>query len=534
LKFCPNCRAEIRFEGAKFCSECGYSFVQNIKSEDIKPERHATTELEFDISELGKKLEEVVEKIYNTKGYLTKRRQRLVGESGTRSEIDIIAKKGNRVIAIECKNYSFPVGIDKVRDFSEKLRDLRLDGVFVALSGLTKDAEQFAASRHIETLDSGELMEKWWAISVGRGESVKGQSLNVEYALPLNVTFTQATKIEVINKEKVRVSEAELIFHPYFFAEYTFRAHFKDPTKKLHRFKDSDTIFVDALDGSVLNPMPEKGLGIIKAIKTITSPDFKTENARTQKLLSELRSDCPTSTYSIQIAEDYKVHKLKPAISPKQAAEAAIDFITQRNTFEVKYTPKSENNEMFPQLHSVTFVPKRRDIRILHKDVVLIPRWSIEFEACNKTYRREVLACSGNYLEDTMFYCPNHFQIGTISLSKKQAVAVCEVCGQSLCENHVKQCAICKKWLCEEDGVDCSICKKRFCKEHTLYSCAICGEQLCEECVATCPICGAKYGHNHSLTCSVCGKSVCPRCVITTGFIRKTRTCKICAKNENK
>jgi hypothetical protein len=80
LKFCPNCRAEIRFEGAKFCSECGYSFVQNIKSEDIKPERHATTELEFDISELGKKLEEVVEKIYNTKGYLTKRRQRLVGE----------------------------------------------------------------------------------------------------------------------------------------------------------------------------------------------------------------------------------------------------------------------------------------------------------------------------------------------------------------------------------------------------------------------------------------------------------------------
>jgi hypothetical protein len=526
LSYCPNCGATLA-QKAKFCSECGNPLLGDTKADNSASET-PIEESEVSIFELGNRLEEVVEKIYKSKGYITIRRQRLVGVSGTKSEIDIIAKRGNRAIAIECKNYSYPVGIDKVRDFSEKLRDVQMDGVFVALNGLTYDASQFAEARHIETMDSGELAEKWLAISIGRGESRKGQSLKLDYALPLNVSFTQATKLHLLNKQQVKIANAELIFHPYFLTEYAFAAQFKDPTKGLHPFKDKDTLFVDALDGKVLNPLPEKGIGIFKAIQTIASSNVRLQNARTKKILLELQGKTPQRHYDIEITEDYRVSKLKPAISLKQASESAIDFITEKNTCEINYTPKSEEDKLFQESHSITFVPKRGDIRILRSDVIILPRWSVEFEALNKSYRREVLACSGTVLEDTMLYCPKHFQVGGISFSQKQTVAVCEVCGQSLCEKHLKRCLICNKWLCEEHGVDCEVCQSRFCKEHNIPTCSICNQPLCIACTTSCPICHTTYGIKHSLTCDICRQKVCPNCIITTGFIRKNRTCKGC------
>jgi hypothetical protein len=375
LKFCPSCGAKLKFEDAKFCSECGKSLSESVETKGISQKEYDEENLKASIFELGTKLEEVVEKIYRAKGYTTERRQRLMGESGTLSEIDVVAKKGSRTIAIECKNYSYPVGIDKLRDFNQKLQDLSFQGVFISLNGLTEGAAQFAQSQHIETMDSSELMEKWWRIYVGRGENVRGQSITLESALPLNISYLQATRIDLLNREKIKVSDAELIFHPYFSIEYLFKAQVKDPTRRLHKFEDTDTLFVDALDGRVLNASPEKGLGLLKAIKRITS----------------------------------------------------------------------------------------------------------------------------------------------------------EVCGQSLCDSHVKTCPICKKWLCEEDGIECAVCKNRFCKEHQLLSCSICNKPLCNSCAVVCPICGTKYGVDHVTTCDNCKRNICPNCVTITGFIRKTRTCKKCA-----
>lgn len=174
MKFCPSCGAKLKFEDAKFCSESSKSLSESVETKDTIQEEYDEEDLKASIFELGAKLEEVVAKIYCAKGYTTERRQRLMGESGTLSEIDVVAKRGSRTIAIECKNYSYPVGIDKLRDFNQKLHDLGLQGVFIALNGLTEGAAQFAQSQHIETIDSSELMEKWWRISVGRGENVKG------------------------------------------------------------------------------------------------------------------------------------------------------------------------------------------------------------------------------------------------------------------------------------------------------------------------------------------------------------------------
>lgn len=171
-----------------------------------------------------------------------------------------------------------------------------------------------------------------------------------------------------------------------------------------------------------------------------------------------------------------------------------MDFIIERDTQEIAYTPKTEEDEIFSQPHYVTYVPKKSDIRILHKDIIIVPRWSIEFEAFNKSYRRKILAFSGIILEDTMQYCPKHFKVGAITLAPRKTIAVCEVCGQSFCDSHVKMCPICRKRLCEEDGIECTVCKNRFCKEHQLLSCSVCNKPLCNSCAVVCPICGTKYG----------------------------------------
>jgi hypothetical protein len=529
---CPKCGVVLQSENAKFCSECGSPISFNPKKGTKKTP--VEEDIKTSIFELGQKLEEVVEKIYRAKGYSTERRQRLQGESGTRNEIDIIARRGSRTIAIECKNHSYPVGIDEVRDFNQKLQDLGLQGVFVAYRGLTTGAAQFAESQNIDILDNGELMEKWWALSVGRekGEIQEVFSSRIEYALPLNVDFNRATKVNLSNSGKVKVSSVELIFHPYHAISYKFKAQKRDPTKKIHKFEDSDTLFVDALDGSILNPLPQKSLGgsLIKAIKSISSATAHAENDRAIKLLRELGNIELSQEYTVESKGNYEINKLNALVSPHQAIDFCYEFIIEKNTQKIAYYPKSQRDSIFSESNTITFIPKKSEIRIIKKDMVLIPRWSVEFEAIDKIYQREVLAYSGITLEDTMVFCPNHFKVGAITIAPKSTVAVCENCGQSLCEKHVKPCHTCGKWLCEEHGVDCQICQNRFCNSHQLITCPICHEPICPSCTVTCPICGKKYGKDHTMLCQSCGSTVCPDCMITSGFLRKTRTCKKCIK----
>jgi hypothetical protein len=50
-------------------------------------------------------LEELVEWILKNKDYSTQRRQKLRGRCGALHEIGVLAKRKNKVMAVECKNY---------------------------------------------------------------------------------------------------------------------------------------------------------------------------------------------------------------------------------------------------------------------------------------------------------------------------------------------------------------------------------------------------------------------------------------------
>ncbi len=182
----------------------------------------------------------------------------------------------------------------------------------------------------------------------------------------------------------------------------------------------------------------------------------------------------------------------------------------------------------------MNYVPKIRDLTVVKRDIVVVPRWSIDFDSSNTVYKREVLACSGTVLEDTMKYCPRHWKIGAFSLSSKMTVAVCEICGTTLCENHVSPCPICGRWLCEDDGSLCSVCGRTYCKEHLATTCSICGSKICASCTFVCPGCKRLVGKNHETVCDECGKTECSACITTTGFLRKSRKCRECSTPRKK
>nr|WP_319376126.1 restriction endonuclease [uncultured Methanoregula sp.] len=538
MKFCPECGAKQ--EGSpKFCPECGTKFPPSPESPEVSSPVPSSSELVSSIPkstpqpainshELGLRLEEVVESIYKADGYTTQSRQHMKGAvRGYNNEIDILATRGNEKIAIECKNFKSPVGISQVRDFSVKIQDLGPGwrGVFVGYSDFTEDASQFAESRNIETLDRDEVKEKWFALSVGRSGK-RGEKISIEHGLPVNTGFIPATQLDLINAEKVVISDVKLIYHPYIRYPYHFNKVFLDPMKGKHTFDDRGTVVIDLLDNEILNSSEVRDVGgIAQALTQTFTTKGRQENARRKLILHEVLDNIPLSDITLTIGQDYRVTKLVVNFSKRDVNRIALEYVIDKNSRRVTYSVDS--GSMFPETRNVDFIPEKKDIALDTGEVVYVPKWQIYFNAFGTVYTREVLACSGKTLEDTIAYCPNHFKIGVLEIRKKNS-AVCEKCGSAFCDAHIRQCAVCKIQICENHSVICSSCKKAFCEEHISKICGICGELVCDECAHVCKICEKEVGKEHLVKCDSCGSDVCPNCVTISGLIKKKATCKKC------
>ena len=243
-RFCQECGSELHYS-AKFCPECGKNLSQIPSEKGIQYSKGLLT------SFLGEKMEEAVEKIFQAKGYSTSRRNRLKGKNGITNEIDVIAEKGRKRIAVECKNLKAGIGPDHLRNFYKKLEDLSIrKGYFASNSDFTSGAKILAQQNNITLWNRDNLMELIYSISVGRGYE-HGQRLQLRKALPIKeVDYHSAISLAFKNEEKLE-NESELIYRPYFTIQYIFKARYKDPTRKEHRFKDEGTVYIDAIDGRV-------------------------------------------------------------------------------------------------------------------------------------------------------------------------------------------------------------------------------------------------------------------------------------------
>jgi len=535
MKFCPECGAKL--EGSpKFCPECGTKFTQTIggmAQPSLAPEQPvqdvplSPPQPAVNSYDLGIKLEEVVEAIFRADGYTTQRRQRIPGAKGYHNEIDIIAQRGNDKVAIECKNFSQPVGISQVRDFAEKIIDLGPGwrGIFVGYNDFTEDASQFADSRNIEQIGRDELMEQWLALSVGRFGK-QGEKITIEQSLPVNIDFVTATSLDLVNKEKVAVNDARLVFHPYIRYKYRFKRVFTDPSKEKHTFDDHGVVVIDLLDNEIVNnPMRKNVEGFAQKLTQTFTTKGRQESIGRAAILHEVIDNTPLSQITISIGQDYRVTKLPFDYAKRDVNRTALEYVIDKNSKRITYNVDTKS--AFPETRPIDFIPDRKDISIDIGEVVCVPKWVIHFNVLGTIYTREIFACSGKKLEDTIAYCPHHFKLGFLEVRQKN-FAICEKCGIASCKDHGKICEVCKIHLCENHAIICSSCGKAFCEDHISKKCAICGSFVCDTCIRKCPICGKEVGSDHLVKCDVCGKEACSSCVVVSGLIKKKKTCKKC------
>jgi len=535
MGFCTDCGA--RLEGTpKFCPGCGKKLGEPAEilkesppQEPIDTIPRPTSQPAINRHELGLKLEEVVDAIYVADGYSTKRRQRIHGVvRGYTNEIDIIAVRGNDKIAVECKNHSSPVGISQVRDFAEKILDLGPEwrGVFVGYSDFTEDASEFAQCRNIEQLGHDEVMEKWFAVSVGR-TGKQGEKIVIEQSLPVKNDFLKVTSLDFVNKEKVKINDVKLIFHPYIRYKFSFSRKWRDPTKETHQFNDKGTVVVDLLNNEIMNPPIVKDMGSVSQAltQTFTSKGAH-ENYQRKTVLHEVLDNQPVSELTKTIGEDYRIAKLAIDYSKRDVHRTAIEYIIDKNSKRVSYSVQSRG--AFPDIRSIDFVPDRGDITLDTGEFVFVPKWFVHFNAFGTVYSREMLACSGKMLEDTIAHCPRHFKLGILEIKAKN-IGVCEKCGSGFCKSHGHQCELCKIWVCDNHSVFCSSCKRSFCQEHIQKKCGVCGKDVCNDCILVCPICNKEFGKDHAVKCNTCGKIVCKSCATTTGILKRVTRCKKCS-----
>ena len=98
-----------------------------------------------------------------------KKRKRIEGISGILHEINIIAHKGNIIIAVECKNDTILVSIKEIRDFKSKLDDLPLiSKVFVTNSKFIEESINYANHYNIRLRNGENLSKIHYLSSIGR------------------------------------------------------------------------------------------------------------------------------------------------------------------------------------------------------------------------------------------------------------------------------------------------------------------------------------------------------------------------------
>jgi hypothetical protein len=95
-------------------------------------------------------------------GYEVKENTTLKGRSGAEHEIDVLATKDDGIvthhIAIGIEVAAEPIGLDRVFDFDDKAYDIGiLDKAFIAVPGLTPEAQQFAQRQRIRVFEAEAL-----------------------------------------------------------------------------------------------------------------------------------------------------------------------------------------------------------------------------------------------------------------------------------------------------------------------------------------------------------------------------------------
>jgi hypothetical protein len=435
LKFCWNCGAQLQDPNSRFCPECGTDLAtsapEGAKSRQadgnasIKDSPFAPRPLTA--KEMGNTLEDNVATIFKRMGYNVQVRQRFSTQSGT-AEIDIVLTRGERKRGVECKNYGPAryVGIKELRDFKGRLEQVGIiSGLFVTNTSFSGEAEQYGESNGIEMWDKSELSEKLLAYLTGRDGVQRVSTIN---ALPTTQSFEVVSAVHIRNKDAVRLFTSQLLYHPYYLVKYRVYGTRKDPTGRVHKIVDESACIVDAVDQDIVN----RKSGIIDGIGGLLKSKEERIERKEDKLVAKELVDGYPEKQTPGSTSEFELKVLEPQISDSVAWKIARDYAIEKNTRDVHYQPKNASDDLMGALDTRTMriTPKESEVTRRGLDLVYVPKWDIQFESGQMTFRRRSLASSGTLVTDSIAKCEK------CSILHRQTSAVCEICGLPLCEKH--------------------------------------------------------------------------------------------------
>lgn len=498
--------------------------TNNSLSSNSTVEQDNDVEAVLSTKEMGTKFESWIQEIMEGNGYTTQRNVRLPGSSLT-WEIDILCSKINNghVIrkAVECKNYEGVVTREKMIYFASALHEIGLNGLFVAYNGVTEDARLVAEQNGIEVWERDEIVEQLFAVKSGRrGVSIK-EVLGL--AVPLKVDYYNATALRLWNPSSVSVDKALLMWRPYYRIRFNLKATRALPNGDVKKIGDSGFCIIDGLDAE--DKFMQNGDGSLRTQGGWFRSKMYGENNREHIAVSTELAGTIIQDIGIGDKENGNPVVLPNTVVWREAKRSAIDLITESNRHEMRYQVKGKGGNP-PVIHTKEFVAKPDEIILERCGPVYIPFWDIEFNSRGKSYCRRLIGQS--MIIDTISICPSHKIRGLLGSSEKLAVAVCDICGSAMCDDHIHKCAVCKTLLCDADGVQCSTCSQWLCRQHILNYCHECHAPACFQCIKTCNVCGKHLCGKHQRVCEKCGKVACSECTTSRGLISKSYVCSSC------
>jgi hypothetical protein len=275
----------------------------------------------------------------------------------------------------------------------------------LTFTGLNSSIENLSIAENQEEVQKirNDFMNIWMSFdtkSMSNEELSSGTSHSLRNALPLSINFGNIDQPNITNKE--------LVYHPYYFFEFSFRAS---------AGKSPPVLF------------EKKGFEVLDGVTRQTIND---------NLLGEEINHHSTENYVLRTENKYRLTIHQPIIRDfQEARELVLDHIIEENTEH--YTQYYRSGA-----YGRIFVPYRNIVRFIKSGFVQVPIWYIEIvETESRHYENVILGASGRKWTEFV-YCPD--------CQKKiwiNEAITCERCGTQVCHNCINEKGfLFKKKLC--------------------------------------------------------------------------------------
>lgn len=262
-------------------------------------------------------------------------------------------------------------------------------------SGLNFNVENLNIAETNEEVQKikNDFMNLWMNFdrkSMSNEKLSSGSSYSIRDALPLSINYEDMNNPDIKGKE--------LVYHPYYFFEFSFRASAGKSPPVL--FENNGFIVLDALTRLIIND---------------------------NQLGSEINHHF-VKDYVLMTENKYRLTIHQPIIRDfREAKELVLDHIIKENT---KHYTQQYRHRSYDRI----FIPYRNIIRFIKGGFVQVPMWYIEIvESERRRYENVVLGASGKKWGEFV-YCPECQKKILID----QAI-ICERCGTKVCHDCIKK-----------------------------------------------------------------------------------------------